>query len=266
MESVYSSDVVTETVRPSPIFFAILALTAGAGWLATTDLVSPGIAVFIFVIAGWILSLTFHEFAHAFVAWRSGDRSVAQRGYLSLDPRKYTHPVLSIVLPVVFIMMGGIGLPGGAVLINRAALSDGQASLVALAGPLTNLVLGVVSLLAVANDIVDATTQPVLASAIAFFGFLQITVFVLNMLPIPGLDGYAAIEPTLPESTRQLMRPVGQYGFLILIFVLFYVESANRLFWNAIFTILDVFGVDQGLYANGYDLFRFWGDFNLSVW
>lgn len=262
---VHSSEVATETVRPSPIFYALVALTAASGWLTTTDLVRSGIAVFLFVISAWILSVSFHEFAHAFVAWRSGDHSIAQRGYLTLDPRKYTHPVLSIVLPVVFMMMGGIGLPGGAVLINRAALNDSQAVLVALAGPFTNLALGVISLLAVANNIVDATTQPVLASAVAFFGFLQITVFVLNMLPIPGLDGYAAIEPTLPESTRQLLRPVARYGFLILIFALFYVDWINRAFWDLVFFILERFGVDRGLYASGYDLFQFWGDLNVGI-
>ena len=243
---VYSTEVVTDAVRPSPIFYALVALTVGAGWLTTTDLVSPGVAVFTFVIAAWVLSVTFHEFAHAFVAWRSGDRSIAQRGYLTLDPRKYTHPVLSILLPVVFMMMGGIGLPGGAVLINRGALNDNQAVMVALAGPFTNLTLGIISLLAVSNDLVDAATQPVFASAVAFFGFLQITVFVLNMLPVPGLDGYAAIEPTLPESTRQLMRPVARYGFLILIFALFYVDWINRAFWDLVFFILEFFGVDVG--------------------
>ncbi len=258
-----TDDLVTGAVRPSPIFYVIVALTAITAWLTTTTVVSAGVAVFAFILTAWTLSLIFHEFAHAFVAWRSGDRSIEQRGYLTLDPRRYTHPVLSLVLPVVFIMMGGIALPGGAVMINRAALNNVQATMVALAGPFTNLVFGAVSLLAIANGWVDPSTQPVLARAIAFFGFLQIVVFVLNMLPIPGLDGYAAIEPALPESTRQLMRPVKNYAFLILIFLLFYAEWAQRLFWGLVLGVLDVFGVDANLFQDGLDLFRFWGD--LSV-
>ena len=256
----YSIEATKQRVRPSPIFFALVALTVFGGWLTTTDLVPNGIAVFIFVLAAWILSVTFHEFAHAFVAWRSGDHSIAQRGYLTLDPRKYTHPVLSIVLPIVFIMMGGLPLPGGAVLINRAALSDTQATMVALAGPFTNLILGAISLLAVSRDIVDVTTEPVLASAVAFFGFIQIAVFVLNMLPIPGLDGYAAIEPTLPESTRELLRPVAQYAFLILLVAFFYVDPIRDAFWNGIIFIIDLFGVPRSLWASGYQFFEFWRD------
>ena len=261
----YSTDerISSGAVRPSPIFYLIVAITAVSAWLTTTTVVSSGVAVFLFILAAWTLSLIFHEFAHAYVAWRSGDRSIVQRGYLTLDPRKYTHPLLSLVLPVVFIMMGGIALPGGAVMINRGALNNVQATMVALAGPATNLFFGAVSLVAVANGFIDPTTQPILARAVAFFGFLQIVVFVLNILPIPGLDGYAAIEPSLPESTQQLLRPVKNYAFLILIFLLFYAEWARDLFWTFVLAVLEPFGVDGFLFQEGLDLFRFWGD--LSV-
>ena len=47
---------------------------------------------------------------------------MAARGYLTLNPLKYTHPLLSIVLPVLFLLMGGIGLPGGAVWVDRHAI------------------------------------------------------------------------------------------------------------------------------------------------
>lgn len=148
-------------------------------------------------------------------------------------------------------------------MINRGALNNAQATMVALAGPFTNLAFGAVSLLAIANGLIDPVAQPTLARAVAFFGFLQIVVFVLNMLPIPGLDGYAAVEPSLPQSTQQLMRPVKNYAFLILIFLLFYAEWAQGLFWGLVLAVLDVFGVDAQLFQDGLDLFRFWGD--LSV-
>jgi len=56
------------------------------------------------------------------LAYSGGDRAVAQRGYLTLNPLKYTHPVLSIVLPLIFVILGGIGLPGGAVWVNHGAI------------------------------------------------------------------------------------------------------------------------------------------------
>ena len=73
---------------------------------------------FIVVLVGWVFSLTLHEFSHAFVAYRGGDYTVKDKGYLTFNPLKYTHPVYSILLPLVFLLLGGIGLPGGAVYIE----------------------------------------------------------------------------------------------------------------------------------------------------
>ncbi|MGH1494068.1 MAG: site-2 protease family protein [Acidimicrobiales bacterium] len=245
-------------VRPSPLFFAIVAVTALAAWGTTVRSGAAGIAVFVFIAGAWTLSIVFHEFAHAFLAWRGGDRSVPQRGYLTLDPRKYTHPVMSFGIPLFFIIMGGIGLPGGAVLLNRSVLSGPRASIVALAGPLTNLAFGCISLAVLGFEVVDFATQPYLTAAIAFFGFLQIAVFVLNMIPIPGFDGYAVIEPTLSPSTQELMRPVARYGPLVAILFLWQVAPVGDAFRQAIDFFTELFGVDPLFSECGLEHFRFW--------
>ncbi len=245
-------------VRPSPLFLAIVAITAVAGWMTTTEVSNPRIAVFVFIAGAWTLTLVFHEFAHAFLAWRGGDTSIPGRGYLTLDPRRYTHPVMSFILPLLFIIWGGIGLPGGAVQLNRSVLSDSRATLVAIAGPLTNLAAGVTSLLLVGQGVIDRWSQPTLATALAFFGFLQIAVFVLNMLPIPGFDGYAAIEPTLSRQTQDLMRPVATYGPLIAILVIFYVDPARAVFFDSVSLATGLFGIDSSDWSCGFHLFRFW--------
>ena len=81
-------------------FLAIVALTVVGGvlaWLAA-DTVQPlaYVGVFIFVIAGFLVSLCLHEFAHAYTAYRFGDHDAEARGYLTLNPLKYTHPLLSL--------------------------------------------------------------------------------------------------------------------------------------------------------------------------
>lgn len=85
-----------ESVRPSPIFLGLVGLTtvgAALAWLAGSSVRPLAYAgVFVFVIAGWLVSLCLHEFGHAFTAWRFGDHDVAVRGYLTLDPRRYSHP------------------------------------------------------------------------------------------------------------------------------------------------------------------------------
>lgn len=108
-------------VRPSPVFLLIVLVTVGGGalaWDADIDSVRAKVGVFLLVVFGWIISLCLHEFSHAYVAWRAGDHEVEVRGYLTLNPLKYSHPVLSIGLPLVFIALGGIGLPGGAVYVD----------------------------------------------------------------------------------------------------------------------------------------------------
>ena len=93
-------------------WMAGLSAAAGgvAAWLAAAE-VGPMayLGVFVFVIFGWLISLCLHEFAHAVTAFRFGDRSVQQSGYLTLNPLKYTHPGLSLGLPLLIILLGGIG-------------------------------------------------------------------------------------------------------------------------------------------------------------
>src|SRR5664279_2990917 len=100
---------------------------------------------FIVVLVGWIISLTLHEFSHAMVAYLGGDYTVKDKGYLTFNPLKYTHPVYSLLLPLVFLLLGGIGLPGGAVYIETWRLrSKAWVSAVSLAGPTSNLFLAIV--------------------------------------------------------------------------------------------------------------------------
>src|SRR6202011_455489 len=122
------------SVRPSPIFLAIIGLTAVGGvvaWLAGSAATALAyVGVFTFVIAGWLVSLCLHEFGHAFTAWRFGDRDVELRGYLDLDPRRYVSPVWSILVPIAITAIGGIGLPGAAVYVRTSYMTARQRTLV----------------------------------------------------------------------------------------------------------------------------------------
>src|SRR5690242_1572140 len=86
--------------RPSGVFLALVAIWITGGIMAWLEFGNAVVNVLLFVIAGWLVSLSLHEFSHALLAYRAGDRSVAGRGYLTLNPLKYTHPLLSIALPV----------------------------------------------------------------------------------------------------------------------------------------------------------------------
>ena len=140
------------SVRPSPVFLGVVAIAAAGGvmaWFADPGGPLSYAGVFVLVVGGWVVSLCLHEFAHAITAWRFGDHDTAARGYLSLNPFRYTVPSLSIVLPLVFVALGGIGLPGGAVWLNTAGMTRRQRTLVSLAGPFANAVLAVILLVLV---------------------------------------------------------------------------------------------------------------------
>ena len=130
-------------VQPSRLFLLLVGLAVGSGawlFLGPPERFVQALTI-LFVLAGYVVCLCLHEFGHALAAYVGGDDSVVGKGYLTLDPRHYTHPLLSIVLPLVFLLMGGFGLPGGAVYINRAALRNRRwPSYVSAAGPLATLV------------------------------------------------------------------------------------------------------------------------------
>ena len=259
-------------VRPSPLFLAFVGVTVLGGlvaWFETGRGSRLGdFGVLVFVLGAWIVSVCFHEFAHAYTAYRAGDRSVVESGYLTLNPFKYTHPVLSILLPLFFIIQGGIGLPGGAVYLHRHAFrSKAMQSAASAAGPAVNLVLGVVLLLAAKSHLGDIDlyltpgapdTHARFWSALAFLGFLQITAAVLNLLPVPGLDGWAIIEPYLAPETQRLGDKIKPWGMLGVIVVLLYIDQLNQYFFDLVNWLARRTGADELLWAAGREFFRFW--------
>ena len=128
------------TRLPSVNFLMLCLLFSGIGAALWHKLVEGQAAVLVFVLTGWIVSLCLHEFGHAVTAYKAGDTSIPATGYLTLDPLNYTDPFLSILLPVIYIAIGGFGLPGGAVWINHAAIrSAWWDSAVSAAGPFANV-------------------------------------------------------------------------------------------------------------------------------
>ena len=192
---------------------------------------------------------------HAAVAYKGGDFSVRDKGYLTLDIRRYTDPVLSILLPLVLLAFGGIPLPGGAVWINHHALRSKKIeSLVSLAGPVTNLVIGV--LLALIVTLFSPPTA--LAAAISYLALLQVIAFVLNILPIPGLDGWGVLEPFMSPQAQQFGAKARPWAPLILFAVLIGFAEVNRLFFEAATAVFEAVGGASGSAYAGAAAFMFW--------
>lgn len=244
--------------RISPVFLGIAAVTAVAGWAVWTGFSNaPGFAVFLFVTGAWVVSLCLHEYAHARTALHGGDISVGAKGYLTLNPLKYTHAMLSIVLPVIFVIMGGIGLPGGAVFIEHGRIRGRwKHSLIAAAGPLTNVLFAVVCTGPFWLHALDGVPAG-FRYALAFLALLQVTAAILNFLPVPGLDGYGVIEPWLSHGIRRQIEPFAPFG-LLAVFAFLWLPSVNNVFFDAIHSILRGLGVTESDTYWGQRLYRFW--------
>jgi Zn-dependent protease len=196
-----------------------------------------------------------HEFGHALVAYIGGDRSVRASGYLDLNPFRYANVLLSLVMPVAFLLLGGIGLPGGAVYIDRGALrSRAWDSAVSVAGPAGTLVCGLIvtsPFLVPGNQAWLTPTNAGFFGALAFLGFIEVIALVLNLLPVPGLDGYGIIRPWLPYSLQGFANQYGQLGILAVFAVLWFVAPVSGAFFQSIFQITGIVGIDPRLIEFG---------------
>jgi tetratricopeptide (TPR) repeat protein len=218
----------------------------------------------IIVCFGWIFSLCLHEFGHAIVAYWGGDTSVKKKGYLTFNPLKYTDPGYSLVLPVLFLLMGGIGLPGGAVYINHHKLRNRWwQSAVSAAGPSANITIALILAIPfwIFNDhnLLGSNrinSELFWSSSLAFLVYLQIFAAIFNLLPMPGLDGYGIIEPWLPQSLQVKFNGFRKYSTLVIIGLFWFVPSLNYFIFNFVRLLTSTLNVPEFLVSNGSELFR----------
>lgn len=235
------------------IFPAICAGTAAAAVLAHRGSQPVGVWVFVTVLGGWIITLCLHEFAHAVVALAGGDRSVRDSGYLTLNPARYVDTAGSIIIPVVLLAIGGIPLPGGAVTVRPAWFRfRWWGSLVAAAGPVTNLIAGVVIAL------VAAPFDSAMGAALSFLALLQFVAGLLNLLPLPGFDGYGILAPHLPRSLTAALARWGMWLPLAVFGVIFFVPGAMSALFTAGYRLLSLAGGNTLSAMAGAGLFQFW--------
>jgi Zn-dependent protease len=179
-------------------------------------------------LIAFIVAVSVHEFGHAFVADRLGDRIPRLQGRLTLSPMAHIDPIGTIILPLVGALMPGQvpllawGKPVQTNPMNytRSVSRRTGHMLVALAGPVMNLVLAVVaSVLFVALGKLGFLSPQIGGAILQYLLALNISLCFFNLLPLPPLDGAAVLAGILPESMQPIIHAIERYG-IILLFVL----------------------------------------------
>jgi Zn-dependent protease len=179
-----------------------------------------------------LVTLPFHEFAHALVAYRLGDSTARLFGRLTLDPRVHLDPVGALLL--VFTVIFGFGLGWAKPTpVNPMNLRYGKwgEAIVAAAGPLSNLVLAIAASIPLRFIIAAGMHVAFLELVLYLFVLFNVLLMVFNLIPIPPLDGSKVLYAFLDPATAWRVRPVlEQYGTLILLVaILFPIFGGNTL-------------------------------------
>lgn len=165
------------------------------------------------------IALPVHEFAHAATAVALGDDTPKRQGRFTLNPLRHIDPMGAILIALV-----GFGWARPVQWNPRNIDIDPRwgSILVSLAGPLSNLLMAVAAAGLLRADLLDGRLA---TQFVGFFIQINVLLFVFNMIPIPPLDGSHVLFALLPGDNRRLQWQLSQYGFLILLFVVFFVPG-----------------------------------------
>ncbi|WP_078378575.1 site-2 protease family protein [Sutcliffiella halmapala] len=171
-----------------------------------------------------IIAFTLHEYAHAFVAYKFGDPTAKNQGRLTLAPHVHLDPIGTIL---IFIAGFGWAKP---VPVNRFHFKRPKLAgiLVSLAGPLSNLLLACIGYFIFffmlgfgMLDGLSVTVREIIETFFSIFTYLNVLLFIFNLLPFPPLDGYRILEDLAPAHFRAKMTQLEPYGVLIFLVLIF---------------------------------------------
>ena len=218
--------------------------------VAMLNLTSP---IILALLIGWVLTVVLHEFAHGVVALWGGDYTIRERGGVSLNPLQYVHPVNSILLPIIFLLLGGVPLPGGVNYVRMDLLRSRMwQSAVSLAGPAMNILLFLIGAIALhpkvgwvgSIGINEAWAPP--QQLVAALTVLQLFAAIINLVPMPPLDGFGVISPYLkPETRYKLTTPPTSTGLMIMTFVLIWSPVVQGKIFEVISNAFQLLGYEQ---------------------
>ena len=178
----------------------------------------------LFAVIILIVSVMFHELAHGVTADKLGDPTPSLAGRLTLNPIKHLDLVGSFVLPLLCVLTGGGFIIGWAkpIPFNSKYFQSKRwgPALVAVAGPIMNIVVAVLAAIAY-RFLSVIPTMASFSSLLSLVVIINISLAIFNLVPIPPLDGHHILGAIIPPYKRFADRAMQSYGFIILLVVIF---------------------------------------------
>jgi Zn-dependent protease len=187
-------------------------------------------AYILYAIPALLVAISLHETMHSVTGYWLGDDTAKILGRISFNPLKHIDPLTTVALPLIMVALGQIPFAiARPVPVNFARLKYEEfgMALVGIAGPLTNLLLGIVSVFllklaspSLLNLLADgrlAITNNYFANFLGFSVLMNFGLFVFNMIPFPPLDGSRVLYAFAPEFLQKLMERIEQMGFTAII-------------------------------------------------
>ncbi|MGI9034581.1 MAG: site-2 protease family protein [Pyrinomonadaceae bacterium] len=206
------------------------------GDLNVVDLVS-NLVIYMVVL---LLAISAHEAGHAWMSYKFGDDTAYQLGRVALNPVKHTDPIGTLLIPIISFVFGAMGGALGAIPligwgkptpVNPRKWTNYKLAnvMVSIAGVLANLVLLIIGIVLAKilmtqgfgiREFFGGSHNP-LSIFVGDLMLLNLSLFVFNLLPFPPLDGSKILSTFLPNSFQPILNMLEQYGFLILMALIY---------------------------------------------
>lgn len=155
---------------------------------------------------------------HAYIGHVLGDTTASDQGRLSLNPLSHIDPIMTVALPIITIVLFQVPILAAKPVPfspDRVKFDDYGAAMIAAAGPFSNLGLAIIS--ALAFNLIGPVPGTLFYNFLDTFIFLNVALFVFNLLPIPPLDGSRVVYAFAPESVRRIMEQLEPVGLFLII-------------------------------------------------
>lgn len=199
------------------------------------------VQIILIVLPILLVSITIHEFMHAWTAYKLGDDTAHAQGRISFNPMQHIDPFLTIGLPLLLAVTGapifGMAKP---VQVNFARLRWGEfgGAIVAMVGPLTNLLIAVLAALVFRS--INPSSSDLIYDILGYTVVLNIGFFVFNSIPWPPLDGSRLLYAFAPESVQKIMESIERMGMMgLVIFMLVFYQFISPLVTNVTNTLIN---------------------------